>query len=484
MFLDSEGVLWFGTQNGGLSRFTGERFFTFFKKDGLPSDDIEIAAEDPSRGDLWLASSKGIFRVSKRQLEDFRTGKIKRISGTNFGPSDGLPSTTITGVSSSAGRTRDGRLWFSSGQGLTVVDPAHLVLHNRSGPLLIQRVVADGETMTGTEIDLAPGSKRLEIDYTALGFAAAGKVRFRYRLDGVDRDWFDAGGERQAFFTNLGPRHYTFRVQASADGGATWSNPGAEVGFAVHPNFYKTQWFYALCIGLAAIGVWTAFVLRRKRLEERFRAVLAERVRVAGEIHDSLAQGFASATMLLDSVDKVVPQDSALRNRLKTIRFILASNLADARSMIATLRGHSTASDDLPSALRRLVDRLTNLSPAKIELTCDKVPAAPVAAQQELLRICQEAINNAIKHANPNHIWVKLELTSPKTLALTVRDDGCGFDVSAVLGSEGGHFGLAGLSERAERIGGKLTVDSTPGSGTTIELVLPLQPEPRVAQQR
>jgi signal transduction histidine kinase len=188
--------------------------------------------------------------------------------------------------------------------------------------------------------------------------------------------------------------------------------------------------------------------------------------------------------MLLDSVDKVVPQDSALRNRLKTIRFILASNLADARSMIATLRGHSTASDDLPSALRRLVDRLTNLSPAKIELTCDKVPAAPVAAQQELLRICQEAINNAIKHANPSHIWVKLELTSPKTLALTVRDDGCGFDGSAVLGSEGGHFGLAGLSERAERIGGKLTVDSTPGSGTTIGLVLPLQPEPRVAQQR
>jgi signal transduction histidine kinase/ligand-binding sensor domain-containing protein len=484
MFLDSEGVLWFGTQNGGLSRFTGERFFTFFKKDGLPSDDIEIAAEDPSRGDLWLASSKGVFQVSKRQLEDFHTGKIKRISGTNFGPSDGLPSTTITGVSSSAGRTRDGRLWFSSGQGLTVVDPAHLVLHNRPGPLLIQRVVADGETMTGTEIDLAPGSKRLEIHYTALGFAAAGKVRFRYRLDGVDRDWFDAGGERQAFFTNLGPRHYTFRVQASADGGATWSNPGAEVGFAVRPHFYKTLWFYALCIGLAGIGVWTTFVLRRKRLEERFRAVLAERVRVAGEIHDSLAQGFASATMLLDSVDKVVPQDSALRNRLKTIRFILASNLADARSMIATLRGHSTASDDLPSALRRLVDRLTNLSPAKIELTCDKVPAAPVAAQQELLRICQEAINNAIKHANPSHIWVKLELTSPKTLALTVRDDGCGFDGSAVLGSEGGHFGLAGLSERAERIGGKLTVDSTPGSGTTIGLVLPLQPEPRVAQQR
>jgi signal transduction histidine kinase len=205
-------------------------------------------------------------------------------------------------------------------------------------------------------------------------------------------------------------------------------------------------------------------------LEERFRAVLAERVRVAGEIHDSLAQGFASATMLLDSVDKVVPQDSALRNRLKTIRFILASNLADARSMIATLRGHSTASDDLPSALQRLVDRLTTLSPAKIE--------------QELLRICQEAINNAIKHANPSHIWVKLELTTPKTLALTVRDDGCGFDVPAVLGSEGGHFGLAGLSERAERIGGKLTVDSTPGSGTTIELVLPLQPEPRVTQQR
>jgi signal transduction histidine kinase/ligand-binding sensor domain-containing protein len=485
MFVDSDGVFWFGTQNGGLARYTGGRFFNFFEKDGLPSDDIESIIEDPVRSDLWMGTAKGIFRVAKKQLEDFRAGRIKRISGMMFGTSDGIPSPTITSESAAVGRTKDGRLWWGTGQGVTVVDPARLVLHNSAGPLLIQRVVADGRELDSTDRELEPGTKRLEIGYTALGFAAAGKIRFRYRLDGVDRDWFDAGQQRRAFFTNLASRSYLFRVQASADGGTTWSNPGATVTFVVHPQFYRTQWFYALCVGFIGVGVWAAFVMRRQRLEERFRAVLAERVRVAGEIHDSLAQGFASATMLLDSVDKVVPHDSALRNRLKTIRFILASNLADARSMIATLRGHSTASDDLALALRRLADRFGTLSPAKIEITCDKVPAIPVAAQQELLRICQEAINNAIKHANPRHIWVNVELTTPKTLALTVRDDGSGFDVPAVLGAiDGAHFGLAGLSERAERIGGKLTVDSTPGVGTRIELILPLQQAGRMPQHR
>jgi ligand-binding sensor domain-containing protein/signal transduction histidine kinase len=478
MYVGADGIIWLSTWNGGLSQYTGNGFFTYTQKDGLPSDQIYGIIDDPMHGDLWLGSERGIFKISQNQLTDFRSGKTKHIFGMTFGVGDGLGCPTINADGKpNVTRTNDGKLWWCLDQGAAVVDPKDLALHNTPGPTIIESVVADDCTITGDNPELSPGTRRLEIGYASLTYAAADKVQFRYRLDGVDRNWFDAGQRREATFTNLGPGHYQFRVQASADGGATWHRSGAELAFYIRPRFYETWCFFLICGAMLIALVWAAFLLRRHRLEAHFRAVIAERVRVAGEIHDSIAQGFASAAMLLDSLDRVVPPDSPLRLRLKSIRHILGSSLTDARAMIATLRGQPGAKEDLEVALQKLVESLEPISsvPITLDLESDKIPSVSDAVQQELIRICQEGINNAIKHASADHVWLRLRSSNGKCLVLTIGDDGKGFDVTRATGSgDGLHFGLIVLSERAVRVGAELEIRSEPGRGTEIVLRLPL----------
>jgi ligand-binding sensor domain-containing protein/signal transduction histidine kinase len=475
IYVGSDGVVWVSTWNGGLSRYTGNGFFTYFQKDGLPSDQIYAVVDDPGRGDLWLGSEKGVFRVNQKTLDDFRVGRIDHIFGTTFGVADGLRSPEINANGKpDVIRTEDGKLWWSLDQGTAVVNPNRLVLHNTVGPTVIQRLTADDHPLANSNPELLPGTRRLEIEYASITYAAAEKVQFRYRLDGVDRNWFNAGSRREAIFTNLGPGNYRFRVQASADGVASWDET-AEIAFYVRPYFYETWWFFALCAAAVIFLVWLILTLRRSRLEAHFRAVISERVRVAGEIHDSLAQGFASAAMLLDSLDRLVPQDSPLRLRLKSVRYILGTSLTDARSMIATLRGQTTQREALESELQRLVERLRPISTAPIQLDFagEAVPAVPVAVKEELIRICQEGINNSIRHANAQQIWVRLQAEDHRGLRLVVGDDGKGFDVGRTTdSSEANHFGLLGIRERAARIGAQFEIRSQPGGGTELKLTL------------
>jgi ligand-binding sensor domain-containing protein/signal transduction histidine kinase len=478
IYVGSDGIPWISTWNGGLAQYTGRGFFTYSQKDGLPSDQIYAIVDDPLQGDLWLGSERGVFRVNKKQLDDFRLGKTKRIFGTSFGLADGLDGHTICADGKpNVTRTDDGKFWWCLDQGAAVMDPNHLVLHNTPGPTVVESVTADDRPVTDQSPELLPGTRRLEIEYASLTYAAADKVQFRYRLDGVDRNWFDAGQRREAIFTSLRAGHYRFRVQTSADGGATWNEPGAELAFYVRPHFYETWWFFVVCGATTIALVSAVLTLRRRRLEAHFRDVFGERVRVAGEIHDSLAQGFTSAAMLLDSLDRLVPQDSPLRPRLKSIRYILGTSLTDTRAMIATLRGQPEANEDLEIGLRKLVERMAPISSASISLDFDdgKTTQVSAAAQQELIRICQEGINNSILHATAKHIWVTLKAENDQFLRLSVRDDGKGFDVQSVIASsENRHFGLIMLSERARRLGARLEIWSQCGSGTEIELLLPV----------
>ena len=478
IFIDAEGIVWVSAMNGGLARFDGQHFFAYLQNDGLPSDFILSIIDNPTSGDLWLGTPKGVFRVSKKSLDDFRAGRLKHIYGTLFGKGDGLMTASINiGGTPNVFRGQDGRLWWTTDKGIAVVDPNHLTLHTTAGPVVIESVVADDRPLAVANPKLLPGTRRLKVGFTTLTFATPDKVRFRYRLDGVDLDWFDAGQRREAFFTNLGRGQYHFRVQASADGGATWTEPGAEISFSVQPHFYETWWFLTAC-GVAVAGlIWAAFILRQRQLEARFRAVLTERVRVAGEIHDSLAQGFASAAMLIDGLDREVAPDSALKSKHKAIRSILGSNLADARSMIATLRGQPIKGENLQLAFQNLVERLGagSAAPISLEFSSEKIPAVSPTIQQELLRIAQEGVNNAIKHAKAKRIEFYLGIKDPSGLLLTVRDDGIGFDTGNVKGSgHETHFGLIGLSERAKRIRATLEIHSHPGTGTELEVIVPL----------
>jgi ligand-binding sensor domain-containing protein/two-component sensor histidine kinase len=476
IYVASNGAVWIAPWNGGLSLYTGKGFFTYLQNFGLPSDTVTGLTDDPAQGDLWLGTNKGVLRVSQKQLDDFRAGSVDHIFGTLFGITDGLSSPAIIDDGRPVvTRAYDGKLWWSTNQGIAAVDPDELVLHNTPGPTVIERVIADDRTLTASEPALPSDTRRLEIQYASLTYAAADKMQFRYRLDDVDRGWFDAGQRREAVFTNLGPGHYRFRVQSSADGGASWNEPVAEIGFYVRPHFYETSWFFAVCLAAALGLVCLVFVLRRRSLEAHFRAVIAERVHVASEIHDSLAQGFASAAMLLDSLDRLVPSDSTLQRRLKSVRSILGTSLSDARAMIATLRGQSPANEGLEQALKKLVQRLEPVSPVAITLDLggEAAPMVSVQVRQELMRICQEGVNNAIQHAHAECICVSLHRDG-QGLRLTIRDDGQGFDLNRVTASAGSnHFGLVGLTERAKRIGANLEITSQPGTGTRIELFLP-----------
>jgi ligand-binding sensor domain-containing protein/signal transduction histidine kinase len=478
IFVTSNGAVWISFWNGGLALCTGKGCFTYRQGSGLPIDDISGLIDDPVHGDLWLGTVKGVFRISEQQLKDFRLGRVQHVSRTFFDESDGLNSPGIPDDGKPViTRADDGKLWWSTDEGAAVVNPDNLTLHDAPGPTLIESVIADNRTVDEAKPELYAGTRRLEIEYASLTYAAADKIQFRYRLDGIDREWFDAGQHREAVFTNLGHGLYRFRVQASADEGASWTEPGAEFAFYVRPHFYETWWFFAFCAAVVGCMLWLIFVLRRRRLEARFRAVISERVRVAGEIHDSLAQGFASAAMLLDSLDRLVPEDSALRLRLKSMRHILGTSLSDARAMIATLRGQPPENEDLELALRKLVGRLEPISPAPITLDFgeERLPIVSMRVRQELMRICQEGINNAVRHANPKHIWVTVRGDDGEYLRLTIQDDGRGFDVGAVTGSlDNTHFGLITLSERAKRLEGKLEIRSQLGSGTEVELLISL----------
>jgi signal transduction histidine kinase/ligand-binding sensor domain-containing protein len=479
IYVGSDGSIWVATWNGGLAFYTGNGFFTYSQKDGLPTDQISGIIDSPANGDLWLGSHEGVFRINESQLESFRAGRSKRIFGSSFGLTDGLKSLVINADGRpSVVRASDGMLWWSTEEGVAVVNPNDSLVHDKPGKTMIERVVADGQMVTDKNPKLFPGTRRLEVEYTSLTYAAADKVTFRYRLDGVDRDWFEAGRRREATFTNLRAGSYRFRVEASADGGATWNTPGAQLALQVAPFFYETWWFLSGCALLIIVLPWTVFALRRRRLEAHFRTVIGERVRVAGEIHDSLAQGFAGAAMLLDSLDHLIPPDSAVQLRLKSIRHILTTSLSDTRTMIATLRGHPAESQDLESAMRRFIDRFTSISivPITLDFGQQKIPPLSAPVQQELIRICQEGINNAVRHANAQHIWISLRPDKDRHLRLIIGDNGQGFDVNTVVGSrDNSHFGLIGLFERAKRIGARLDIRSQPGHGTELELILPLR---------
>ncbi len=273
---EKDGSLWVGTNGGGLDLFRGGRFTAVTSRDGL-FDDTILQILDDGRGSLWMSSNRGIFRVSRQALEDFAAGRARRIACEDFGLADGLRSVECNGGNQPAGaRTRDGRLWFPTVKGVAVVDPAHLPSNPLAPPVVIEGLRVDGRPVPPSRpgIGLPPGGDKYEFDYTALSLAAPERVRFRYRLEGFDRGWIDAGGRRTAYYTRIPHGRYRFRVIACNDDGV-WNPHGAALAFSVAPFFYETWWFFGLgAIALAGAGAggyrWRVrrLVRRERELED------------------------------------------------------------------------------------------------------------------------------------------------------------------------------------------------------------------------
>lgn len=472
---DSDGTLWIGTFGGGLNALRNGHFFSITAKDGLLSDNISHV-EDDGNGWLWLSTTRGICRVRKRDLDNFISGKIKSIIPVNYGVADGLRSAQCApGYPTSGGgtRTADGRLWFPTSRGLAVVDPKQRPRALDVTVVHLLDVEVDGRPIAFNKpAVLAPGDGRVQFRYTGINLSTPERVRYSYRLEGLDREWVTAVSRRVTNYNSLPHGDYRFVVRAGIPGG-----PSSETAFSfvLRPHFYESAWFRYLCVVLGAAAIWGLFRLRVRQIRQRFALVLEERVRLAREIHDTLAQGFVGISSQLDAVALTLNGhlDSA-RTHLDLARKMARHSLTEARRSVMDLRASALEGQDLPAALSQAAHQWTAGSPVKVHVDVDGTGRKlPEEMEQHLLRIAQEAVTNTVKHAHAKEVWIHLAMNNG-TLKMRVADNGEGFEQTDAFSEIGGHFGLLGMRERAERLGGELQLHSEPGEGTEVEVTVPL----------
>jgi ligand-binding sensor domain-containing protein/signal transduction histidine kinase len=475
LYEDAEGGLWVGTLGGGLNRLKDSQFSHYTVKDGLPDDVIYQILEDGD-GYLWMSSNKGIIRVRRQELIDRFSGAQKPVNLFVFGTADGMETREGSGGGHPAGwKTRDGKLWFATIKGVAMIDPHHLKLNQEPPPVAIEQVIVDDEIFgSGSAVELSPGKSRFEFYYTGLSFTAPQKVAFKYKLEGFDPDWIDAGTSRVIRYTNIPSGRYRFRVLASNNDGV-WNQTGASFDFYLKPHFYRTYWFYSLCLISLGLGIWGWYRLRVRRMEREFSAVLAERTRIAREIHDTLAQGFAGISVQLELVARLLaaaPQTAKIH--LDQARSLARESLDEARRSVWNLRSSALDGGDLPAALAETAKRLAAGTEVQTQVQVSGTyRQLSRTVEDNLLRIGQEAMTNAIKHAQATQLQVDLKF-EPQHLRLSVRDNGSGFAETTQRGERDGHFGLVGIKERAEQLGGRLSIHSRPQEGTEIVVEVPL----------
>ncbi|HEV2278516.1 MAG TPA: two-component regulator propeller domain-containing protein [Acidobacteriaceae bacterium] len=514
---DRDGTLWIGTL-GGLSRFSDGKFTNFTVKDGLSSNvvtslhvdgdgtlwvgtndaglsrvhDGKIAAVRlaslPSRvigiledgaGYLWISSNSGVYRVKRNALNQFLSGgsapEVMR-----FGVADGMRiSECSSGGHPAALALQDGELWFATLKGIARVNPAQMPVNRVAPRVAIEGVVVDDVAQdTTTALKIAPGHSHYEFDYAGLSFVAPQKVEYRYQLEGFDRGWVEAGTRRVAYYTNLPHGRYTFRVMARNNDGV-WSETAATAQLTVQPHVWQTLWF-RLLLALALVGLGYAAWRRRLRgVERQYEAVLAERTRIAREIHDTLAQGFVAVSVQLELVARLMQTSvAAAKAQLDATRALVRSSIEDARLSIWELRSQTTEQEDLASRLLKMAEEVIARAgvqvKAQIQVSGTYHPLDG-EVEREVLRIGREAVVNAVRHASPKNILLRLKYQEDR-FEMEVRDDGRGFAGQPADGTTG-HYGITGMRERAHAIDGELVVDSWEGEGTSVKLDLELARE-------
>jgi ligand-binding sensor domain-containing protein/signal transduction histidine kinase len=467
---DTGGVLWVGGEDG-LARFSSGQAVFVDRRSGFPGDVKSIV--DDSDGNLWLGLDAGIARLDRAEFVRAAADRSHQVRYRLLSGSDGVAGLPAALGSRSAVRAKDGRLWFVTSAGITIIDPRNLGEPPLLPPVRLETVAADGRGIgLSSEARLPPRTSHVQFAFTALALTDPLRVRFRYRLDGFDRTWIDAGASRQASYTNLPPGAYRFHVEASNNDGI-WSEPGAAWGFAVQPTFYQTGAFYIASAATASLLFWGLWWLRVRRVRRQFALVLAERVRMSRTIHDSLLQGLVAIALQFDDLSCSVDLSSpSVKDQVVRIRKNVERYIRDARYSIWELRSPTLDTRDLAAALRDAGERGVDGKRIAFHFTVEGVPRLfPREVEEQLLHIGQEAVQNAVRHGQPTRL--NMELRYEKTrLSLRVFDDGSGFDLEEIRSAEG-HYGILSMKERADQAGGSLMIITAPGQGTKVETVIP-----------
>jgi signal transduction histidine kinase/ligand-binding sensor domain-containing protein len=433
---------------------------------------------ESKNGDLWFNGLKGAVRVTAADLIRAAHDRTYEWRFELFDAEDGFPGmaqrvrpipTLIEGS--------DGRLWFAGTQNVAWLDPTSIQHNAIPPPVSIRTLTAAGRQYSPTDaLSLAAGTRDLQVDYTALSLARPDRVRFRYRLDGFDDAWVEAGSRRQAFYTNLDPGHYKFRIAAANDSGM-WNESGAALEIAIPPTFVQTKAFVALCIAAAILLLWVAYALRvrqltaslRNRLEER----VAERERIARELHDTLLQGVQGLILKFQAATEEIPHDLPARQMMEQALDRADDVLIEGRDRVKDLRIQPTTAPDLPQAIGAMGAELAKEHANHFNLSVEGTPRPldPIV-REEALRIAHEALTNAFRHAQATKIETEIIYRSSE-LQLRFRDDGRGIESSILATGRPDHWGLPGMRERARKIRAGFEVWSRQGAGTEIELRVP-----------
>jgi signal transduction histidine kinase/ligand-binding sensor domain-containing protein len=493
LHFDPDGTLWVAAE-GGLSRLKDGRIVTMTSRDGLPCDTVNSILDD-GEGSTWLYMTCGIARLARDDLKTWATaaandsGAKFTIRATVFDSSDGIRSMRIvSSFSPHTARSSDGKLWFATYDGVSVVDPRRLPVNTIPPPVHIEQVLADSQPYDVTSvlnepIRLPPLIRNLQIDYTALSLVAPEKMQFRHKLEGWDRDWQDVGSRRQAFYANLPPRSYRFSVIAANNSGV-WNETGATVDFAIAPAYYQTTWFIALSAGSIVALIWAAHRIRLRIVEKHEREISAlnerlmkaqeqERIRIAGELHDGVMQQMLAVTMMLGTAKRRIANESVAKATIDKVQEKLIQVGTDIRQLSHDLHPPVLQDAGLPQAVRTYCDEFSASSGIPVACdTDDSVHDLSRGAALALFRIIQEALGNAAKHGHAKRITVRLTRVRDE-VSLTVSDDGAGFDPGS-LGTSGG-LGLIMMRERASQLNGTFEFESGPRSGTTIRVVIPFR---------
>ena len=470
--------LWVVTSQG-LDLLRNGKLSTLDMRSGLPCDKIEDAVRGDD-GSLWLKAACGLVQIPPGELDAWSRNPDRRVRGRLLDAFDGAQA-GMPPFSPRSTKSLDGRLWFAvEDGGLQVVDPGKIAGNRIPPPVQILRVVADRKGYEPEPgLRLPALTRDLEIDYTALSFAVPEKVRFRYRLEGADGGWHDAGTRREAFFNNLKPGNYRFNVVACNNDGV-WNETGATLDFTLLPAFHQTHWFLLLCAATVGCLSWASYRWHLRqvaaRLDLQFQERLAERTRIAQDLHDTLLQGFLSASMQLHLAVDEIPEDAAAKPRLSRVLQLMGQVIDEGRNAVRGLRAPASQEpglDDLEQALSRVPGELglTEAAGFRVVVEGRPRPLHPVI-RDEVYRIGREALANAFRHSGATAIEVEIEYAA-RVLRLLVRDDGRGIDPQVLEAGRDGHWGLSGMRERAERMGARLKVWSRAEAGTEVELSVP-----------
>jgi signal transduction histidine kinase/ligand-binding sensor domain-containing protein len=483
IYEDADGAIWLGTYDSGLNRLKDGKITRYTNKDGLFSNGAFQILED-SHDNLWISSNRGVYRVWRKELNDFAEGKIQSITSVSFDKRDGMPSSECNGGFQPAGwKTRAGLLMFPTQGGLAVIDPEAIKPAGQPPPVVIEDLIVDRKAMPyADKLEIYPGQENLEIQYTGLSFIKPDHIRFKYQLEGLDREWVEAGTRRAAYYSHLAAGEYTFRViAANADG--IWNTQGAVIRIVVHPPFWRTWWFLSL-VTLAIAGLaFLAYeyrVLRLKRAnaeKEAFSRQLiesqeAERKRIASELHDGLGQSLAIIkNRAALSLSTPTDHERALE-QLDEIKEAASEAIDEVRHIAYDLRPYQLDKLGLTRAIRSVMEKLQNSNRLRVMTEIDEIDNIfPKELEINFYRIVQESISNIIRHAEAREVRVLIKRLETE-VSLTIQDDGQGFNASEGLASDAQGrregLGLIGIRERAHILGGRTVIHSGPGRGTTI----------------